>query len=122
MSVYTHNLKIILVDTSGNIVLDNDFLEEIKNELCKSNTKDVKWNMKNIKITLQWEKKELNNIEKHLIGDLFLNSIYDYDSIIVNHTTQVISSINKKSNYSIKSYISRCIGDKKVCSDSYGII
>lgn len=122
METYTHNLKIILVDTSGNIISDNNLLDEIKNVLCQSNTKDVKWNNKNIKINLQWNKKELNNIEKHLMGDLFLNSIYDYDSIIVNHTTQVISSINNKSNYSVKFYISRLIGDKKICPDSYGFI
>jgi hypothetical protein len=122
MTSYTHNIKIILVDTNENIVTDNDFLDEIKNVLCQYNTKNVRWNMQNIKITLQWEKKELNNIEKHLMGDLFLNSIYDYDSIIVNHATQTISSVNNKSNYSVKFYITRCIGDKKVCSDSYGIV
>lgn len=122
MTSYTHNIKIILVDTNENIVTNNDFLDEIKNVLCQSNTKNIRWNMQNIKITLQWEKKELNNIEKHLMGDLFLNSIYDYDSIIVNHTTQTISSVNNKSNYSVKFYITRCIGDKKVCSDSYGIV
>lgn len=122
MSVFTHNLKIILVDTSGNIVLDNDFLDEIKNVLCQLNTKDVKWNTENIKATIQWHRKELNNIEKQFMGDLFLNSIYHYDSIIVNHTTQVISSINKKSNYSIKFYITKPIGDKKICPDSYGIV
>lgn len=122
MTSYTHNIKIILVDTNENIVTDNNFLDEIKNLLCQSNTKNVRWNMQNIKINLQWEKKELNNIEKHLMGDLFLNSIYDYDSIIVNHVTQTISSVNNKSNYSVKFYITRCIGDKKVCSGSYGIL
>jgi hypothetical protein len=122
MTSYTHNIKIILVDTNENIVTDNDFLDEIKNVLCQSNTKNVRWNMKNIKITLQWEKKELNNIEKHLMGDLFLNSIYDYDSLIVNHATQVISSVNNKLNYSVKFYITRCIGDKTICPNSYGFV
>lgn len=122
MAVYSHNLKIILLDNSGNIILDNDFLNEIKNELCQVNTKDIEWNMKNIKITIQWKRKELDNIEKQFMGDLFLNSIYHYDSIIVNHTNKVISSINNKSNYSVKFYISRIIGDKQICSDSYGIL
>jgi hypothetical protein len=33
MEAYTHNLKIILVDTNENIVSDNDFLDKIKNIL-----------------------------------------------------------------------------------------
>ena len=37
----THNLKIILVDGSGNIIFDDEFLEEIKNTLCQLNTKKI---------------------------------------------------------------------------------
>ena len=43
MDIYTHNLKIILVDTDGNIVEDNIFLDEIKNTLCQLNTKVMWW-------------------------------------------------------------------------------
>jgi len=122
MEVYTHNLKIILVDSIGNIISDDEFLEEIKNTLCQLNTKKVQWNNKKIDIIIQWHRKELNNIEKHFMGDLFSNPIYDYDSIIVNHTKQIISSINNKSNYNIKFYVSRLIGDKTICRDSYGVV
>ena len=119
MDTYTHNLKIILIDTNGNIVSDNDFLNEIKNALCQLNTKDIKWNMTNMKITIQWHRKELNNIEKQFMGDLFINPIYEHDSIIVNHTTQIISDINNKFNYDIKFYIFRLIGDRQICGNSY---
>ena len=122
MQAYTHNLKIILVDTDGNIVSDNDFLDEIKNTLCQLNTKKVQWNSKNLDVTIKWHKKELNNIEKQFMGDLYLNPAYDSDSIIVNHTKQIISNINNTSNYNIKFYISRLIGDKTICRDSYGVI
>ena len=123
MDVYTHNLKIILVDTDGNIVEDNIFLDEIKNTLCQLNTKKVmRWSNKNIDVTIQWHRKELNNIEKHFMGDLFSNPIYNFDSIIVNNTKQIISSINNKSNYNIKFYISKLIGDKTICIDSFGVI
>ena len=54
------------------------------------------------------------------MGDLFSNPIYNFDSIIVNHTKQIISNINNKSNYNIKFYISKLIGDKTICKDSYG--
>ena len=35
MDRYTHNLKIILLDDSGNIILDGEFLDEIKSALCQ---------------------------------------------------------------------------------------
>lgn len=122
MEAYTHNLKIILVDTNGNIVSDNDFLDEIKNILCQLNTKKIQWNNTILDVTIKWHRKELNNMEKQLMGDLYSNPAYSFDSIIVNHTKQIISSINNKSNYSINFYISKLIGDKTVCKDSYGEI
>ena len=122
MEAYTHNLKIILVDTNGNIVSDNDFLDEIKNTLCQLNTKKNQWNSTNLDVTIKWHRKELNNIEKQFMGDLYSNPAYNFDSIIVNHTKQIISSINNKSNYNIKFYISKLIGDKTICIDSFGVI
>jgi hypothetical protein len=122
METYTHNLKIILVDSNGIIVIDNDFLDEIKNALCQSNTKEVIWNNQNLSATIKWHRKQFNYIKKELMGDLFTNSIYCFDSIIVNHTKQVISNINNKDNYNIQFYISRLIGDKTICKDSYGVV
>ena len=122
MEVYTHNLKIILVDTNGSIVSDNDFLDEIKNTLCQLNTKKIQWNSKNLDVTIKWHRKELNNIEKQFMGDLYSYPMYDFDSIIVNHTNQIISNINNTSNYNIKFYISRLIGNKQVCGNSFGIV
>ena len=109
METYTHNLKIILVDRSGNIVIDNDFLDKIKNELCKVNTRKMQWYNRNIDITIIWQRKELTNIEKQFVGDLYSNPAYDIDSIIVNHTKQIISTINNTSNYDIQFYISNII-------------
>lgn len=122
MEAYTHNLKIILVDTNGNIVSDDDFLDEIKNTLCQLNTKKIKWNSKKLVVTVEWHRKELSNIEKQFMGDLYSNPAYDSDSIIVNHAKQIISNINNTSNYNIKFYISRLIGDKTICRDSYGVV
>ena len=122
METYTHNLKIIMVDIDGNIVVDNEILDEIKTALCQTNTKQIQWNGKKIDIMLQWRRKELNKIQQQFMGDLFTNPMYDSDSIIVNHTKQIISNINNTSNYNIKFYISRLIGDKTICRDSYGVI
>lgn len=120
METYTHNLKIIMIDGDGNIVLDNEILDEIKNALCQTNTKQIQWNGKKIDIILQWRRKELNKIQQQFMGDLFTNPMYDSDSIIVNHVSQVISSA--KHNYDIKFYISRVIGDKTICKDSGGVV
>lgn len=122
MTSYIHNLKIILVDSDENIILDHDFLDEIKHILCQSNTKNVEWNNKYIPVIIKWDKKKLNKIDKHVMGDLFLHSIYDDDNIIVHHTTQVISSINNPLKHKIKIYISRLIGEKNICPGSYGIV
>jgi hypothetical protein len=122
METYTHNLKIIMVDSDENIVLDNEILDEIKNALCQSNTKQIQWNGKKIDIILQWHRKELNKIQQQFMGDLFANPMYDSDSIIVNHASQVISSVKHKHNCDIKFYISRVIGDKTICKDSGGIV
>ena len=120
METYTHNLKIIMIDNDGNIVLDNEILDEIKNALCQTNTKKVYWNGQNIDIILQWHRKELNNIQKQFMGDLFTTPIYDFDSIIVNHVSQIISSA--KHNYNIKFHMSRIIGDKTICKNSGGAV
>ncbi len=73
MEAYTHNLKIILVDNDNNknIILDNDFLDEIKRVLCQLNTTKTQWNGNNIDITIKWNRKELNNIEKQFVGELY---------------------------------------------------
>jgi len=116
---YTHNLKIILVDVNGNIVFDDEFLDEIKNALCQSNTKKVMWDGQNIEAQIKWHRKELNNIQKQFMGDLFATPIYDADSIIVNHANQIISSYN---SYNVKFYMSRVIRDKTGCKDTCGVV
>lgn len=122
MEAYTHNLKIILVHSNGNIVTDNDFLDEIKSALCKFNTTKVQWHDKNIDVTIKWHRKELNHIEQQFMGDLYSNPMYNSDSVISNHAEQIISNINNPSNYNIKFYISKLIGDRTICRDSYGVV
>ena len=54
------------------------------------------------------------------MGDLFSYPIYEFDSIILQHTNKKISNI--KCKYIIKFYISRIIYDKKIDNNSFGII
>jgi hypothetical protein len=117
---YTHNLKIILLDNINNIIEDDVILHEIKNVLCQNNTNIIEWNRKSKNITIKWDKKELSDINKHLMGDLFSYPIYDSDRIIVNHTQQTISKIHCK--YKIHFYISKIIKDKTIDKNSVGSV
>lgn len=128
MTEYVHNLKIALVDkTTGNIVVDEDYLDEVKRILCQRNTRDVDWNSQNMPITLQWHRRLLTAIGKHFMGDLFLNSIYNSDLIIVNHVAQMLAIMDipkndKNANYSVQFYIFRLCGEKRICPDSFGVV
>jgi len=116
---YTHNLKIILVDNNS-IIEDKFILNEIKNILSKNNTHKIEWNGQLLDITIKWDKKELNEINQTLMGDLFSLPIYQFDSIILHHTQQTIDNINCK--YNIRFYISRILYDKIIDKNSIGLV
>jgi len=118
MNTYTHNLKIILLTPAGNIILDGDFLDEIKNALCLTNTIKTHWNGKKIDVTIKWCRKQLNGIETQFMGDLFSNPAYEIDSIIVNHVAEIISNINNTSNCIVKFHMTRLVGDRTICKDT----
>ena len=118
---YTHNLKLILVDDKDNIIVDEN-IELIKSCFLQENTHKILWNNTIEKYTIKWDMIQLDKLNTQFMGDLFSCPIYNFDSIIVNHTKQIISSINNKSNYNIKFYISKLIGDKTICIDSFGVI
>jgi hypothetical protein len=83
---FTHNLKILLLDSNSNIINDDFFLEEIKNILTNNNTHLLNWNGKKNSFTIKWNKINLNQLDRHFMGDLFSHPIYDLDSIILNHS------------------------------------
>jgi hypothetical protein len=118
--IYSHNLKVLLLDKLKNIVEDELVLNEIKDVLSKSNTISLVWNGKFENITINWERQQLSKMQGYFMGDLFANPIYEYDSIILNHTKEVISKIECK--YIIKFYISRIIGDRIINKDSVGYV
>lgn len=115
---YTHNIKLLILDNDYKIIEDTNLLNEIKNMLCQNNTNVCNWNGRLKNITIQWFKKELNEIQQHFLGDLFSSPIYEMDSIILEHTEKTISKINSK--YIIKFHISRLICDKKINKDTCG--
>jgi hypothetical protein len=122
MTNFTHNLKIILTDKSENIIKDNNILDKIKNKIIeKSYIYSYLWNNSHIECSIKWEKKNLNKINEEFMGDLFSYPIYDYDTIIYEHTNKMIKEIKKelKIEYEIKFYISRLLCDKKIIKEYY---
>jgi hypothetical protein len=118
---YTHNIKLLLLDDRYKIIEDIDLLNEIKNILCQNNTNICNWNGKLENVTIKWDKKELNELQKHFLGDLFSSPIYEMDSIILEHTEKTIAKINS-GKYNIKFYISRLICDKKINKYTCGTV
>jgi hypothetical protein len=117
---FTHNLKIILLDSNNNIIEDKITLDEIKNVLTTNNTHLIEWNGILHTISIKWDKVILNEINQVFMGDLFSSPIYDFDKIILNHTRETISKIECK--YKISFYISRILKNKIVDKNSIGLI
>jgi hypothetical protein len=99
---YTHNLKIILL-SNNSIIEDTSILNDIKNILSENNTHTIEWNGQFQNFTIKWDKKELSEINQILMGDLFSYPMYEFDTIILQHTQETISKI--KCKYIIKFYI-----------------
>ena len=119
-SSYSHNLKLLFIDSSGNVVEDDRHLQVIKSILCGSLTHRIEWNGKFENITIKWDLKILDRIQTQFMGDLFSSPIYEMDSIIYKHTQKTIDGINSK--YKILFYISRWIGDRQTIPDFMGVV
>jgi hypothetical protein len=118
---YTHNLKLVLVDTSGNIVEDEAYMNEIKKFFCEPQSHPISWTRKREEYTILWTQKQLDKLQKHFMGDLFACPIYEQDSIILIHTHKTIKKIpNPK--YKIHFHISRVMTDKQLIPDFVGMI
>ena len=110
--LYSHNLKIVLLGDDGNIIEDKDFLDMIKNKLCKMNTIKLEYNGKPFDVSIKWDRKSLTNVNAYFMGDLFSEPVYEQDSIISKHVEQIISSVNIDKKYNIEFYIHRLIRDR----------
>lgn len=118
----THNLKLLFVDSYGNIVEDDLHLQEIKYIFTDliTHRMDLNLNGKIENFTIQWNLKSLDRIQTHFMGDLFSCPIYEKDSIIYKHTQKTIDSINSK--YRILFYISRLVGERHAIPDFIGVV
>ena len=125
MTNFTHNLKIILIDKSENIIENNNILDKIKNKIIeKTYVYNQNWNNSLIKCSIKWDKLNLSKLYSNFMGDLFSNPMYEHDTIIYEHTNKIIEEIKieLEIDYEIKFYISRLPGDKKIIKECCGSI
>lgn len=108
----THNLKIVFLDDHNKVVEDAVFLQEIYAVLTQEKTHDLEWNGVQQPFTIRWDKRTLDEIDKHFVGELFARPAYQQDSIIIEHTEKTLASIPAHLHgYDIRFYISRLLGD-----------
>jgi len=119
----THNLKIIFIDTNNKVVEDVNFLQEIQSVLTQEKTHHLEWNGKQHPFTIRWEKRSLDEIDKHFVGELFARPAYHQDSIIIEHTEKTLASIPAHPDgYDIRFYISRLLGDTRMLDACAGTL
>ena len=121
---FTHNLKVIIFDKNDNIVENDELLKKIKEKLNENIThpintppSQIPWNIK-----IKWEFKELTKLQSYFMGDLFARPVYDFDSIIYEHTQLSLKQIVKELNipeYNVSFHISRMPYDKSIIKRSY---
>ena len=107
---YIYNMKIAVLDKSGNIItLNFALLNEIKKHLCKINTHVIESNNQPTSIEVKWDKFNMNHVAHYLCGDLYSKPSCTDDKIIFEHTYKTVKQIEQlyKNEYQIVFYLSR---------------
>jgi len=74
----THNLHILIKSTYDKDINDNYILKKVYEELANIPIRrNILWNDQKIDTLIYWKKEQLNDIERHFMGDLFTTSIHN---------------------------------------------
>jgi hypothetical protein len=92
---FTHIFDIRITHNSdGNIINNKSLLREVKKHLTQfSYSQKIAWNGKEEEISLSWKKKRWPFPYDKFIGSLVVNSPYNVDSIVQEHTKLTIQDI-----------------------------
>jgi hypothetical protein len=126
MSKFTHNLKILIIDSKDEIVEDEELLTKIKERLADSYTHSI-FTPPNTQhpwvITVKWELHPLTKLQSHFMGDLFSQPNYSLDSVIYEHTEKTLKQLEKefKMSNKIRFHISRMPGDNHSLKGQFGL-
>ena len=107
---YTHSLKIALIDSNGHIVCDDSVMNLIKTKLMDPHMHVLYFDNKTHYISISWDKVNTSELANLFMGDMFTQSIYEFDDILYEHTHKTFDIIEKLISgtpYKINFYISR---------------
>lgn len=102
---FTHILDFRITHNSdGNIINNKSLLREVKKNLVQfSYSQRISWNGKEEEISLSWKKKRWPFPYDKFIGSLVVNSPYNVDSIVQEHTKltiqDILQSLREKHSY-----------------------
>ena len=92
---FTHNMKVLVIDSEENIVEDEELLHLIKEKLSEPYTQMI--TIPNIshqwKVTVNWEFKPLSKLQSYFMGDLFACPSYSFENLIYEHTEKTLKQI-----------------------------
>jgi len=126
MLKYTHNLKILIIDSNNDIVEDPELLSKIKEKLAEPYTHSL-FTPPNTQhpwvITIKWELQPLTKLQSHFMGDLFSQPNYSLDSVIYEHTEKTLKQLEKEFKISnkIRFHISRMPSDNHSLKGKLGL-
>jgi len=100
---YTHNLKILLFSSSGELVQDEASLNKVKEVFCENNSLEMEVNGKMETITIKWDKNCLDLMRKNFMGDLF-TTFEDTDRILLQHVRCIAGKLKLRLGDDIDSY------------------
>ena len=92
---FTHNMKVLVIDSEENMVEDEELLYIIKEKLSEPYTQMI--TIPNIshqwKVTVNWEFKPLSKLQSYFMGDLFACPSYSFENLIYEHTEKTLKQI-----------------------------
>lgn len=100
---YTHNLKILLFGSSGELVQDDASLNKVKDIFCEKNGVEIEVNGKMETITIKWDKTCLDLMRKNFMGDLFTR-FEETDTILLKHVRSIGGRLKLRPGDDIDSY------------------
>ncbi len=125
---YTHSLKFAVIDSNGQLVPDADIeiLQLIYSKLNELQTHVLIFQNRAHYVSISWDKLHVSQLAYIFMGDLFTQSVYEFDDILYEHTHKTFDLIEKlieNTPYKINFYISRLpTTSKPVTPKVYGFI
>jgi hypothetical protein len=127
-NIYTHSLKFAFIDSLGHLVtdVDNEILNLIYSKLNELQTHVLIFQNRAHYVSISWEKLHVSQLAFLFMGDLFTQSVYEFDDILYEHTHKTFDLIEKlisNTPYKINFYISRLpTTTKPITPKVYGLI